>query len=54
MIGKVRILPELVLEDPGLTSKLSSLDKFRIPPPNWVEESTTCSSNCLIRKSPKV
>ncbi|GFR30803.1 protein cereblon [Trichonephila clavata] len=34
IIGKVRILPELSIGDPGECSKLTSLNKFKIPPPN--------------------
>ncbi|XP_035215361.1 protein cereblon-like isoform X2 [Stegodyphus dumicola] len=40
IIGKVRILPELFLGDPGKCCKLSSLDKFRIPPPNLLKKNT--------------
>lgn len=54
MVGKVRILPELALEDPGLSSKLSSLDKFRVPPPNWTQETKPCPSSYLPRRSHKV
>ena len=54
MVGKVRILPELALEDPGLGCRLNSLDKFRVPPPNWTDEASLCSAKCVIRTSHKV
>ncbi|XP_067136121.1 protein cereblon [Centruroides vittatus] len=33
LIAKVKILPEIVLEDPGCGARLESLDRYRIPPP---------------------
>ncbi|GIY37542.1 protein cereblon [Caerostris extrusa] len=35
IIGKVRILPELSIGEPGVGCKLNSLDKFLVPPPNY-------------------
>ncbi|CAL1275605.1 unnamed protein product [Larinioides sclopetarius] len=45
IIGKVRILPELQVGDPGECSKLSSLNKFAIPPPN-LRSRTSNSFQC--------
>ncbi|GBM26111.1 Protein cereblon [Araneus ventricosus] len=45
IIGKVRILPELQVGDPGECSKLSSLNKFAIPPPN-LSSRTSNSFHC--------
>ncbi|XP_055932668.1 protein cereblon-like isoform X2 [Argiope bruennichi] len=52
LIGKVRILPELQAGDPGECSKLSSLNKFAIPPPNLSSKpSNSFQCNQLLHRS---
>ncbi|KAG8200650.1 hypothetical protein JTE90_022272 [Oedothorax gibbosus] len=51
--AKVQILPELITTDPGECSKLSSLNKFRNPPPNLNSKKETNEYQChqLVHRS---